>query len=156
MAITPKYPVSAQRIAEALDDRGITQQQLTIKTGIAQSSISQYATGKHRPTQEKAILIGKALGVSPEWLMGYDADKYSIKTPIPLDRKYKTTSTPEEFERIIVKYRALDARGKSIVDTVLDAEYQRTFPALKAAHEKPGATDEQKRHDDQIMESEDF
>ena len=121
-----KYPVSAARIAEAIEERGLTQRQLEIQTGISHASISQYKNGQHRPRQEQAVIMARVLGVSPSWLMGYDADKYNARTPVK--REYKNTSTPEEFKRIIVKYRALDARGRDIVETVLDTEYKRTIP----------------------------
>lgn len=69
-----KYPTSAKRLQEAINNRGISQQDLADMTGINKASISQYINGHHCPTNAKAILIGKALGVRPEWLMGFDLD----------------------------------------------------------------------------------
>lgn len=72
-----KYPTSAKRLQEAINNRGISQQDLADMTGINKASISQYINGHHCPTNAKAILIGKALGVRPEWLMGFDVQMRS-------------------------------------------------------------------------------
>ena len=61
-----------QRFIEALAVKGIKQSDLVIKTGIGKSAISQYATGKYQPKQQKLYLLAKALDVSEAWLMGHD------------------------------------------------------------------------------------
>lgn len=153
-----RYPISAERIDEAIEERGLTQRQLEMLTGISHSSISQYKNGQHRPRQEQAIIMAKVLGVTPEWLMGYDADKFSPNLPKDTRKVYKNQATPEEFKNIIVKYRALDTRGRDIVDTILEKEYQRTLPKLKAAHERTDreVSEEMRRTDDAIMEGDNF
>ena len=37
---------------------------------------------------------------------------------------FDSSSTPEEFNKLIRKYRQLDERGKALVETILEAEYQ--------------------------------
>lgn len=62
------------RIAEALFNSGLTQIELSNKTGIGKGLISRYVSGKVSPKSTKANLIAKALGVSTAWLMGFDVD----------------------------------------------------------------------------------
>lgn len=69
-----KHKKSAERLKRALDLKGWNSQRLSDETGIPKSSISQYRNGYHCPNNLNAGLIGKALGVSPAWLMGFDVD----------------------------------------------------------------------------------
>lgn len=62
----------ATRFQQALDSRGMTQKDLVAITGISSASLSQYATGKVQPKQDRIYLIAKALSVDEAWLMGFD------------------------------------------------------------------------------------
>ena len=62
----------ADRIRTALDSIGMTQTELSKKTGIPKSAISQYIKGSFEPKQDRIYLIAKALHVSEAWLMGFD------------------------------------------------------------------------------------
>ena len=55
----------SNKIKQLMDDKGITQTELSQLTGITQSSISDYINGRYNPKQDKIDLISKALGVSP-------------------------------------------------------------------------------------------
>ena len=50
----------------------ISAAELSRRTGIRSSSISDYLTGKYAPKQDKIDLIAEALGISPVWLMGWE------------------------------------------------------------------------------------
>lgn len=63
-----------KRIVDLMEIRGLTQSELSQRTGITQSSLSDYIKGKYRPKQDKIDLISKALGVSPAYLMGWDEE----------------------------------------------------------------------------------
>lgn len=67
--------VTAQRIRSALTNKGWNAQRLADETGISKSSISQYVNGYSAPSNINAGKIGKALGVSPAWLMGFGDDE---------------------------------------------------------------------------------
>ncbi|MGF7002450.1 repressor LexA [Lachnospiraceae bacterium PFB1-21] len=60
------------RIKEGLDMRKLSPAELSEKTGIPKSSISQYMNGVVKPKQDRIFLISKALNVSEAWLMGFD------------------------------------------------------------------------------------
>lgn len=58
-----------ERLAQALEQAGITRAELSRKTGISESLLAHYASGKATPRQTKLRIIAKALNVSPGWLL---------------------------------------------------------------------------------------
>ncbi len=60
------------RLKSIMSERKITQSELSKRTGIRQSSISDWLNCRYEPKQDKIYLIAQALGVSPSWLLGYD------------------------------------------------------------------------------------
>lgn len=76
----------AVRLKRALSIRDMKQSELSLKTGIPKSAISQYVSGAFEPKQDRVEIIAKALDVSEAWLMGYD---------IPMERE--STKTQERF-----------------------------------------------------------
>lgn len=69
-----KYPITAQRLREALNNKKMKAQELADKTGINKASISQYINGSHAPSNISAGKMADCLDVSPLWLMGFDVD----------------------------------------------------------------------------------
>lgn len=70
---------TASRLKKALSLRGMKQIELSEKTGIGKSAISQYLSGKIVPKQDKIYLMAHALDINEGWLMGYDVsmNRYS-------------------------------------------------------------------------------
>lgn len=62
------------RLRKAMEIRGMRQQDIIEKTGLSSSTISQYLSGRNEPKQKNIYIMARALSVSPEWLMGFDAD----------------------------------------------------------------------------------
>lgn len=60
------------RLKNIMKERKITQTELAKRTGIRQSSISDWLNDRYEPKQDKVYIIAKALNVSPAWLLGYD------------------------------------------------------------------------------------
>lgn len=61
-----------KRLKSVMDRYNVSPAELSRRTGIRSSSISDYLTGKYSPKQDKIDLIAEALSVDPAWLMGYD------------------------------------------------------------------------------------
>ena len=70
-----KYPETARRLAEALNDKNIKPIELAEMAGVSKGSISQYMNGRNRPTNMNAGKMAKVLDVDPMWLMGFDVEK---------------------------------------------------------------------------------
>lgn len=123
------------------------------------SDISQYVSGIVEPGQEKLSILGMALNVSEAWLMGYN---------VPMDRDYVSTAnmgvvTLREV-KLINDFRKLNEIGqkeaaKRIEElTHIDkyTEKDESYLLPNAAHEIEGASEEDKAHDDAIMDDDDF
>lgn len=124
----------SSRICKALQMRNMKQVDLSEKTGIPKSAISQYCSGAFRPKQKRLFLIAQALEVDEAWLMGLDVPmdrqaredfRLSVKDRIQLE----LTTAEEEMIR---KFRRLDDRGQSAVLNVLEHEYA-ALPGDKAS-----------------------
>lgn len=62
------------RLQRALSIRDMTPIELSTKTKIPKSSISQYMSGYAKPKQDRIYLISRALSINPTWLLGYDVN----------------------------------------------------------------------------------
>jgi repressor LexA len=60
------------RLKMLMEKNNMTAAELSRKSGIRASSISDYLTGKYEPKQDKIDRLAQALNVSPAWLMGYE------------------------------------------------------------------------------------
>ena len=104
----------AERIREVLLCFGITQSELSAKTGISKSSISHYLKGDWEGKQDAVYRIATAFGISEAWLMGVDVPMVSTEKP-----KLQQL-TPHEQE-VIEAYRA-KPEMQTAVDTLLGIE----------------------------------
>ncbi|MBR4342918.1 MAG: helix-turn-helix transcriptional regulator [Lachnospiraceae bacterium] len=57
------------RIFDKLEELHMTQKSFSEKTGIPQSTISDWRKKRTNPTAEKIMIICEVLGVTPEWLL---------------------------------------------------------------------------------------
>lgn len=76
-----------ERILEAFNATTLKQADLVRMTGIDKSSISLYLSGKVTPKGDKLYKLAVALGVTPEWLSGFNVpmhpqDKRTYKIPV--------------------------------------------------------------------------
>lgn len=60
----------SNRLKTAMRIRNIKATELSLKTGIAKSSLSEYINGKYEAKQDGVYLLAKALNVNEAWLMG--------------------------------------------------------------------------------------
>ena len=66
----------AERINQALAERGITAKELSRRTGLTEADISNYRHGHYAPRQDRIYLLALALGVDPAWLWGLRDEKH--------------------------------------------------------------------------------
>ena len=67
------------RLNKAMSLRGMRAIDIKEKTGLSESTISQYRSGYAKPRSDKLQLLADALDVSPAWLMGLDVPMDKIK-----------------------------------------------------------------------------
>lgn len=149
------------RIKELRIKRGLTQEELARQIGVTKGAVANYENEVSSPKIELMYKLFDALQCDANYLHQDD-----MKSNV-----YRDSSTPEEFENIIKKYRTLDEHGKDMVDMVLDKESERmaqlrqaTAPALaaepirfskhlmvNAAHDDENSTAEDRQADDEMM-----
>ncbi|MGN0483395.1 MAG: helix-turn-helix domain-containing protein [Lachnospiraceae bacterium] len=59
----------SDRIFELLKERGMSQKEFAQRTGIAESSISDWKRKRTNPVSDKILIISEVLGVSPYYLL---------------------------------------------------------------------------------------
>lgn len=64
-----------ENLRKAMEEKGITQAELSKRTGISKSFISQYLSGKFKPREDKFTLIAQALGTTKAALLGYESSE---------------------------------------------------------------------------------
>ena len=90
----------SERIFELLDKRGMSQKEFSEKTGIAQSSISDWKRKKTNPVSEKILIICNVLDVTPYELLGGTDGVGSRSNPSDMIRKSgKAARIPESAYR---------------------------------------------------------
>jgi transcriptional regulator, XRE family len=120
------------RLKNIMSERKITQSELSKRTGIRQSSISDWLNGRYEPKQDKIYLIAQALGVSPSWLLGYD------ETPSNQTDGYYVDSETAEYAEMLrtrpeMRILFSASRGISKEDMEKAVEY---IELLKLKHNK--------------------
>ncbi len=69
------------RLETILAERNIRATQLSRDSGISKPTISQYLKGVYEPKHEQLCRMADALGVSSQWLEGYDVAKFPDEPP---------------------------------------------------------------------------
>ena len=139
----------SRNISKYREASGMSQKELAKKLGVVPSRISNWETGANCPTIDILFEVCEILNVSINDIYGvYPDSKFVLRY---------------DEQDIIKKYRALDEHGKEMVDFTLQKEWERSaniyrFPSVNAAHGRTDivATEEMLKHDDDIMNSDDF
>ena len=103
------------RILELIKDRGMSQKEFSEKTGIPQSTISDWRGKKINPGSEKIMKICEILDVSPQDLL--TGENTSRRTSV--DYVYIDKNSPEFF--LIEGYRKLETCDKMRLEGYLEA-----------------------------------
>ncbi len=102
------------RLRRIMNERGISQSELSRLSGIPKSALSQYMSGLFRPKQDRTLALAKALAVDPAWLLGYD---------VPSDAAKKSgsgTKKSEEDFHILDAYKSLSPEERKLVSDYID------------------------------------
>lgn len=105
-----KHELTAKRLKKALDESGLTQQELVVKSGVSKFSVSQYINGSHAPSNISAGKMGKVLNVNPLWLMGFDVEMRKTISP---------ESASNDFD-FLEKFSLLNEHDKQVILDTMD------------------------------------
>lgn len=143
-------------------DAGMTQKEVAKALGKSQPLIGHWETGYSQPDTNTLFTLCSLYGTTVDKAFGFDSEDNLTRYEISF----------------IEKFRRLDNHGKELMSILLEKELQRcsasqprvdaaavidflnddTLPKLNAAHERTDVkvTDEMKKHDDDIMDDDDF
>ena len=158
-----------EKLKEGRKNKGLRQSDVTKLTGIKATTLSNYENGITEPDIDTFLML---------------CDLYSLDFADILAEGYGYKVPGADFDirlseiDMIKEYRALDEHGQEVVRILLQKEYERcsasqpqgdaiavidflnddALPELNAAHERTDVkvTDEMKKHDDDIMDDDDF
>lgn len=101
MKTDKKYEENARRLKLAMSEAGLSQKDLSAKSGIGKSSLSQYMNGLNWPDDNRKVgQIAEILNVNPAWLMGFDVQMQTESPPSdenPQQRRYYTDDETARF-----------------------------------------------------------
>ena len=127
----------SDRVFIRLKEIGMPQREFSEKTGIAQSTISEWKSKRTNPTSEKIMIICKVLDVSPEWLLsgventGKKGNKLNM---ILVDRQ-------TELGEVVTTYNRLDENSRARLIGYMTAIAEFTNSFNKKKKNKEGSED---------------
>lgn len=121
-----------KRLQEAIKSSGLTQSEVSKRSGISRGSITDYVKGRYEAKQDKVYDLAKVLGVRSDWLMGFNVPKVERNstttidvTTVPVLSKV-SAGMPIYAEENIVDYIYLPAHevkpGKEVFGLVVDGD----------------------------------
>lgn len=99
------------RLKDLLQEKNMTQKELSNLTGITPSSISDWLKGKYEAKQDKIDIIATSLNVSQAYLMGYDVPKVNHIKMYAKESKSNPSLTNNQ-EKIINLFNQLNDEGQ--------------------------------------------
>ena len=124
-----KIDTFSNRLKKALSIKNMKQIELSEKSGIGKSAISQYLSGSFEAKQNALYLLAQALNVSEAWLMGYDVPMEKNKPNIINCDTIQVNQTP-----ILGKISAglpIEAQEEIIGYTFIDKKDSKDYFALQ-------------------------
>jgi transcriptional regulator with XRE-family HTH domain len=147
-------------------DKGLKQSDVAKETGIKNTTLSNYENGVTEPDMDTFLALCELYELDFVSLM---EEAYGIKVP---GKNFHIK--PSQME-MLKRYDDLDDHGKVMVDFTLENEYERSVAEKKkadnvvpmtvnetsnyevnAAHAIPSASEEDQKHDEDIMDDENF
>ena len=107
----------SERIFERLTEMYLSQKNFSEKTGIRQSTISEWKAKKTNPSSDKIMIICEVLEVSPEWLLSGAETKGTYRNQVDrfvIDRN-------SELGELLIEFNRMSSRDRARVQGYIDA-----------------------------------
>lgn len=136
-------------------EKGLSQQELANALKISKSSVNMYERGERQPNFETLELIADYFNVDIDYLLGRTNKTTKIIQPDTLAAHFDAQNfTKDELNEIINFVEFVKNKRKSEKERLI--KYSKLLP--NAAHERTDidVTDEMRKHDDDVMDDENF
>ena len=107
----------SERIFEKLNELSMTQKEFSEKTGIRQTTISEWKKKHTNPSADKILIICQVLGVEPEWLLSGSTVKEGTRNQVDwyvIDKK-------TELGYVIEAYNGMNPKQRERLIGYIDA-----------------------------------
>lgn len=110
----------SERIYKYMEERKISQLEFAKRTGISQSTVSDWRRKGTNPSADKIMIICDVLGVTPyDLLLGTENRKMKEYKPYK-DVDYVVVNKDSKEYVIIEKYRAMDSDAQKRLESYLE------------------------------------
>ena len=96
----------SKRLKETMEMKNVSQTDLSKRTGLDKSLISNYVAGKYKAKSTNLYIIAKALNVSEAWLLGYDVPMEK-EPPIVHEENERLSEFNELFSQLTDEQQSL-------------------------------------------------
>jgi len=97
------------RIFEKIEELKMTQKEFSEKTGIPQTTVSDWRKKRTNPTAEKIMVICKVLGVTPEWLLSGIETHGTRSNP----QEWYAVDSSTEAGMLLAAFNSFDSRTQA-------------------------------------------
>ena len=98
------------RLNMALSIREMRPKDLAMRTGLSESTISQYRSGYTEPKTDKLALIARVLNVNPTWLLGLN---------VPIEMQITSRDLSDEERELITAFNSASIDTQNAVCAIL-------------------------------------
>lgn len=98
----------SEKVFELLSEKGMSQKDFSIATGIPQSTISDWRKKNTNPASDKILAICEALDVTPYELLSNVQEEGVRANKVD----YRIVAEGTEEDRLLATYEKLDAKAK--------------------------------------------
>jgi transcriptional regulator with XRE-family HTH domain len=106
--------VFSERLRKAREYRGLTQDDLAVRTGLQPSAVSHFETGGRKPSFDNLRLLADKLDVTTDYLLGRVNDFKSLAGADELHRHYSALKeTDRKFADELITHLASKSRTRS-------------------------------------------
>ena len=106
-----------ERVLSRIDELKMSQKEFSEKTGIPQSTISEWRRKCNNPSSDKIMIICNVLKVTPEWLLsGVDSSMKNKKKP-----DWFVIDKNSELGEFIDNYNGMNEKMRYILKGYVDA-----------------------------------
>ena len=107
----------SDRIFEKIRQLDMTQKEFSEKTGIKQSTISEWKKKGTNPTSDKIMVICKVLNVTPEWLLS-GVDKVGRRGSV---QDYIVIDKDSDLGVVMELYKSMDSDARNRIMGYMEA-----------------------------------
>ena len=111
----------SERILKMIEERGMTQKEFSRRTGISQSTISDWKTKKTNPASDKIMTICEVLSVTPYELLQDTVKQGAGGRSDKPQQGYMAVSAGTDKYEILLKYDKLDFKQRERLKGYLSA-----------------------------------